>query len=317
MEKTRASSTASLRWAILRRAILTPSNPDHSSLKEIHRISRKALRGFNLIPCHILNGHEMEELGASLNIKELEGLKDAYLCYRLPVRRAPTLFLIQRVESHVHLNDFEICNRYDVDNTGLVCHWPSEDVLAYFCLTHAEMFRSKRILELGSGYGLAGLAIAAGTDAAEVVISDGNPQVVDYIQRNIQANAGVFGETTVKSMILHWKTEQSSNVLNTFDVIIASDCTFFKEFHEGLAHTVKSLLKHSETSEALFLAPRRGDSLDKFLEKIGETGLKFEVVEIYDCKVWKLHLKFLNGDDSSWPNYDKDHCYPILVRISP
>ncbi|XXG86165.1 hypothetical protein AAC387_Pa11g1112 [Persea americana] len=317
MEKTRASSTASLRWAILRRAFLTPSNPDHSSLKEIHRISRKALRGFNLIPCHILNGHEMEELGASLNIKELEGLKDAYLCYRLPVRRAPTLFLIQRVESHVHLNDFEICNRYDVDNTGLVCHWPSEDVLAYFCLTHAEMFRSKRILELGSGYGLAGLAIAAGTDAAEVVISDGNPQVVDYIQRNIQANAGVFGETKVKSMILHWKTEQSSNVLNTFDVIIASDCTFFKEFHEGLAHTVKSLLKHSETSEALFFAPRRGDSLDKFLEKIGETGLKFEVVEIYDCKVWKLHLKFLNGDDSSWPNYDKDHCYPILVRISP
>lgn len=259
----------------------------------------------------------MEELAASLNIKELEGLKDAYLCYRLPVCRAPTLFLIQRVESHVHLNDFEICNRYDVDNTGLVCHWPSEDILAYFCLTHAEMFRSKRILELGSGYGLAGLAIAASTDAAEVVISDGNPQVVDYIQRNIQANAGVFGETKVKSMILHWKTEQSLNVLNTFDVIIASDCTFFKEFHEGLAHTVKSLLKHSETSEALFFAPRRGDSLDKFLEKIGETGLKFEVVEIYDSKVWKLHQKFLNGDDSSWPNYDKDHCYPILVRISP
>eukprot|EP00268_Persea_americana_P013877 TRINITY_DN16149_c0_g1_i1.p1 TRINITY_DN16149_c0_g1~~TRINITY_DN16149_c0_g1_i1.p1 ORF type:complete len:144 (-),score=29.41 TRINITY_DN16149_c0_g1_i1:716-1147(-) len=142
-------------------------------------------------------------------------------------------------------------------------------------------------------------------------------EILKLLIRNIQANAGVFGETTVKSMILHWKTEQSSNVLNTFDVIIASDCTFFKEFHEGLAHTVKSLLKHSETSEALFLAPRRGDSLDKFLEKIGETGLKFEVVEIYDCKVWKLHLKFLNGDDSSWPNYDKDHCYPILVRISP
>lgn len=93
--------------------------------------------------------------------------------------------------------------------------------------------------------------------------------------------------------------------------------TFFKEFHEGLAHTVKSLLKHSETSEALFFAPRRGDSLDKFLDKIGETGLHFDVVEIYDSEVWKLHLKFLNWDDSSWPNYDKDHCYPIQVRIFP
>jgi methylase of polypeptide subunit release factors len=37
------------------------------------------------------------------------------------------------------------------------------------------------VLELGSGYGLAGLAVAASTNAAEVVISDGNPQVVGCI----------------------------------------------------------------------------------------------------------------------------------------
>jgi tRNA1(Val) A37 N6-methylase TrmN6 len=41
--------------------------------------------------------------------------------------------------------------------------------------------RSKKVLELGSGYGLAGLAVAASTNAAEVVISDGNPQVVGCI----------------------------------------------------------------------------------------------------------------------------------------
>lgn len=40
---------------------------------------------------------------------------------------------------------------------------------------------SKKVIELGSGYGLAGLVIAAATDALEVVISDGNPQVVDCI----------------------------------------------------------------------------------------------------------------------------------------
>lgn len=41
--------------------------------------------------------------------------------------------------------------------------------------------RSKRVLELGSGYGLGGLVIAAVTEASEVVISDGNPQVVNCI----------------------------------------------------------------------------------------------------------------------------------------
>ena len=85
------------------------------------------------------------------------------------------------MDDRANLNDFEICNRYDIDNTGLVCHWPSEDILAYFCLSHTDMFRSKKVIELGSGYGLAGLVIAAVTDALEIVISDGNPQVVDCI----------------------------------------------------------------------------------------------------------------------------------------
>ncbi|KHN00469.1 Calmodulin-lysine N-methyltransferase [Glycine soja] len=87
----------------------------------------------------------------------------------------------QRVDNRADLSDFEICNRYNIDNTGLVCNWPSEDVLAHYCLSHADIFRSKKVIELGSGYGLAGFAIAAATEASEVVISDGNPQVVDLI----------------------------------------------------------------------------------------------------------------------------------------
>jgi hypothetical protein len=39
--------------------------------------------------------------------------------------------------------------------------------------------RGKRVIELGAGYGLAGLAVAACTGASEVVLTDGNPQVLD------------------------------------------------------------------------------------------------------------------------------------------
>lgn len=117
-------------------------------------------------------------------------------------------------------------------------------------------------------------------------------------------------------MILHWDKEQASEILNTFDIIVASDCTFFKQFHEGLARTVKSLLKHSATSQAIFLSPKRGDSLDKFLGIIKENGLRCELIENYDPTVWNLHKKYVAGVDRTWPNYDKEHCYPLLVRIS-
>uniref|UniRef100_A0A7N2MXN2 Calmodulin-lysine N-methyltransferase n=1 Tax=Quercus lobata TaxID=97700 RepID=A0A7N2MXN2_QUELO len=378
METRRTTGkAASLRWQILRQALLRrppPHIPEGQSETSIKSISRKTTRGFNLIPCQLVEQNDavaVEETNLS-GSDDHPRPREARLCYTLPIEGAPTLFLTQRVEERAYLGDFEICNRYNVDNTGLVLnmlfskalatqsficyvcgkelqgsielmrlikqdfyysftflgfilfqvtvngyvgHWPSEEVLAYFCLSHADMFRSKRVIELGSGYGLAGLVIAAITEAVEVVISDGNPQVVDYIQRNIDANSGAFGATRVSSMTLHWDQEEISNISNAFDVIIASDCTFFKEFHNGLARIIRFLLKKEGPSEAIFLSPKRGNSLDKFLETIKQNALSFSVTENYNAEVWKHHQAFMHGNDS-WPSYEKDHCYPLLVRIT-
>ncbi|XP_066383186.1 calmodulin-lysine N-methyltransferase-like isoform X2 [Miscanthus floridulus] len=324
---SRGASKATQRWSILRRALLARSSSaralegissDHQIKDGTNNISRKASCGFNLIECHSLPISQLaKSLGNSLNGNENDfGQKDVYVCYKLPCRDSSKLDLVYRKEDSLELNDIEASNKYNIDTTGLVCCWPSEEVLAYYCINHSDMFRSKKVLELGSGYGLAGLVIAASTNADEVVISDGNPQVAGYIQKNISINAETFGETKVKSMILHWDKEQASEILNTFDIIVASDCTFFKQFHEGLARTVKSLLKHSATSQAIFLSPKRGDSLDKFLGIIKENGMRCELIENYDPTVWNLHKKYVAGEDRTWPNYDKEHCYPLLVRIS-
>lgn len=131
---------------------------------------------------------------------------------------------------------------------------------------------------------------------------------------NIDANAASFGNTKVKSMMLHWGQHESSEINGTFDVIVASDCTFFKEFHKGLARTIKCLLKEDEPSEALLFSPKRGDSLDKFLAEVKDNGLHFSITENYDTTIWKRHQEFLSGD-KSWPNYEPDHSYPLLVSI--
>ncbi|KAG2553431.1 calmodulin-lysine N-methyltransferase-like isoform X1 [Panicum virgatum] len=325
--RSRGSSNASQRWSILRRALLARSSsraPEGTSRDQDIKdgtinISRKASRGFNLIECHSLPiSRLMKSLENSSNGNEndLGCQKDVCVFYKLPCGGSSKLNLVYRREDSLELNDIEASNRYNIDTTGLVCCWPSEEVLAYYCINHSDMFRAKKVLELGSGYGLAGFVIAACTNADEVVISDGNPQVVGYIQKNISINAETFGETKVKSMILHWDKEQASEMLNTFDIIVASDCTFFKQFHQSLAQTVKSLLKHSATSQAVFLSPKRGDSLDKFLGIIKENGLNCELIDNYDPTVCNLHKKYEAGDDRTWPNYDKEHCYPLLVRIS-
>nr|XP_009795936.1 PREDICTED: uncharacterized protein LOC104242558 [Nicotiana sylvestris] len=402
------TSASSLRWKILSRSL----HSDNESELGIKRISRKE--------------------------NQLDGSRDATLCYTLPVPNAPTLILHQRVDSMAHLNDFEVCNRYDIDNTGLVCQWPSEDVLAHYCLSHESIFRQKRVIELGSGYGLAGLVVAMTMEALEVFISDGNPQVVDYkyrcwgtrlvadefiradsvaedthphllddemhlldavlevVNEHVVQDAPLplpvvvptislpveivarllnvleivqpvatispskdlknfmdlkplefdttsatmivteyeakfielaryahflvvdehkkSGSTEVKPLMLHWGQDQVSDISNRFNIIIASDCTFFKEFHAALVRTIKSLLKKEGPSEAILFCPNRGDSLDKFLLEVKNSGLHFQADEILDAEVWRRHQHFVDGDDS-WPNYEMDHCYPLLIRI--
>uniref|UniRef100_A0A0D9VRT4 Calmodulin-lysine N-methyltransferase n=1 Tax=Leersia perrieri TaxID=77586 RepID=A0A0D9VRT4_9ORYZ len=216
------ASNASLRWRILRRAllagsasssrasgnartptgtgrksagILSPNSATHRSFEETSivqqdknddttKISRKTSRGFDLIECHVLPISQLTKPhgDSSSRYDNIVGChNDVYVCYKLPCEGSPKLNLVYRREDSLELNDIVASNRYNIDTTGLVCCWPSEEVLAYYCINHPDLFRSKKVLELGAGYGLAGLVIAASTDADEVVISDGNPQVVGCI----------------------------------------------------------------------------------------------------------------------------------------
>lgn len=99
-------------------------------------------------------------------------------------------------------------------------------------------------------------------------------------------------------------------------VLFLFDSTFFKEFHNGLARIIKLLLNKAGPSQAIFFSPKRGNSLDKFLETINQNGLFFSVTENYDAEVWKRHQAFMDCKNSSWTSYEQDHCYPVMVRIT-
>lgn len=50
-----------------------------------------------------------------------------------------------------------------------------------------------RVLELGAGMsGLAGLGVAACSDAGEVVITDGNPDALRNLEVQLRTHRGIF-----------------------------------------------------------------------------------------------------------------------------
>ncbi|RXH75005.1 hypothetical protein DVH24_029726 [Malus domestica] len=153
-----------------------------------------------------------------------------------------------------------------------------------------------RLLKAGGilVYSTCSLTVAQNEDVVRQFL-EGNPcaelQVIDAAENwpckngrhNIDANSESSGGTRVKSMMLHWNQNEISTISGEFDLIVASDCTFLKEFHNGLAQILKFLLGKMQPSEAMFFGPKRGVSLDEFLERIKECDLRFSIAENYDA----------------------------------
>eukprot|EP00124_Ichthyophonus_hoferi_P004288 Ihof_evm6s454 gene=Ihof_evmTU6s454 len=88
--------------------------------------------------------------------------------YKLPGDR--TITIIER-----HQQSFDLKELLETDNTGNVCMWPTEEVLAWYCLYHPDLFQEQKVCELGAGMaGMAGLLLACCGRPTAVCLTDGN-----------------------------------------------------------------------------------------------------------------------------------------------
>lgn len=92
-----------------------------------------------------------------------------------------------------------------------------------------------------------------------------------------------------------------------FDVVLAADCLFFRDFHEALLQLLPLLLRPPNEGDGLLggsvllLQPRRGDSLDLFLHKMtlrGElelvsTDLDYCPEVSYPCRIPTCNLNYM------------------------
>jgi len=172
---------------------------------------------------------------------------------------------------------------------------PAEEALALFVAKRRRRFRKKRVLELGAGMGLGGLAAALWTNAKHVELTDGDPNVVATLEANVALNSAAFSGTKVGVRSLLWN---ETPAMKPFDWILAADVLSQDSSHTALLSTLRRLLKPSGTA-VLFAS--RGASLEAFMKAASLCFERAEVTKKYDNDVSKA----LHGMA----------CYPHMVML--
>ncbi|KAI1207177.1 putative methyltransferase-domain-containing protein [Annulohypoxylon truncatum] len=157
--------------------------------------------------------------------------------------------------------------------------WPAGMVLGRHMLRyHREDLGEARILELGAGGGLVGLAVARGCAVGKhpLLVTD-QLEMHSLMEHNIALNNL---EGKVQAAILNWGEPLPPAVVALKpNVILAADCVYFEPAFPLLLATLSDLLALCPEATIYFCFKKRRRADMQFLKKAQK---KFKVAEIAD-----------------------------------
>ncbi|KAG9245504.1 putative methyltransferase-domain-containing protein [Calycina marina] len=117
-----------------------------------------------------------------------------------------------------------------------------------------------RVLELGSGTGLVGIAVAA-VWGVDVLLTD-LPNIIDNLQYNVDQNSATVSSNggSIKCKVLDWKNEEHAAQTigdQTFEIVVAADPMYDDDHPLLVANMIAKYLKEEKTSAALVAVPMR------------------------------------------------------------
>jgi predicted nicotinamide N-methyase len=158
--------------------------------------------------------------------------------------------------------------------------WAGGQALARHLLDHPALVAGCRVLDLGAGSGLAGIA-AMKAGAGHVLAADIDPYALAAVALNAEAN-GVAVETTDADVLSAWPAG--------FDVVLIGDLFYERPLAERVLAFVEAA--HAEGAAALVGDPRRSHfPFDRFVE-VAQYSVPvtrdLEDAEIKRSSVWRL-----------------------------
>ncbi|XP_068193920.1 protein-lysine N-methyltransferase EEF2KMT isoform X4 [Antennarius striatus] len=160
--------------------------------------------------------------------------------------------------------------------TGLVT-WEAALYLAEWALDHQQVFAGRTVLELGSGVGLAGVAICRSCSPSRYVFSDCHPRVLQKLRTNVQLNGLTSPVVGVEE--LDW-TDATEGELTRIgaETVIASDVVYDPVVADILVALLGRILRSSSPDVFICSTVRNQETYSSFKQRLGKEGIEHQVL---------------------------------------